>query len=435
MRTNTRPKNALRTHEGAPAVPLKGMAALRRATASALLWEDEFYEDGLSIAERIKALAATVPVADLAALAIELRTQGNLRHVALWLVISVIERRLGAEFDTASLIYEVCRRADEPGELLALYWKDGRRPIPAAMRRGLARAMGRFDAYQLAKYNRAATVTLKDVLRLAHPKAANDEIADAYGRLLNGTLPAPDTWEVGLSGGGDKRETFERLLREGRLGYLALLRNLRNISEAGVDAMLVRDAILARKGARDVLPFRYVAAARAAPRFEPQLDEALCAAVAEMPVMSGETIVLVDVSGSMDAPLSKRSDMTRLDAAATLASVIHGNVRVFTFSEKVIEVPPRRGMAGVSAIVKSQPHHGTRLGQAVQQINALPHDRLIVITDEQSSDPVDAPAAKRAYMINVASAEHAVGYGAWTRISGFSEQVLRWIHAVEQESR
>lgn len=38
-------------------------------------------------------------------------------------------------------------------------------------------------------------------------------------------------------------------------------------------------------------------------------------------------------------------------------------------------------------------------------------------------------------MINVASAEHAVGYGAWTRISGFSEQVLRWIHAVEQESR
>lgn len=71
----------------------------------------------------------------------------------------------------------------------------------------------------------------------------------------------------------------------------------------------------------------------------------------------------------------------------------------------------------------------------MQQINALPHDRLIVITDEQSSDPVDAPAAKRAYMINVASAEHAVGYGAWTRISGFSEQVLRWIHAVEQESR
>lgn len=433
MRTNTRPKNALRTHEGAPAVPLKDIAALRRATSSAMLWESEFYEDGVSIAERIQSLAATVPVKQVADLAIELRTQANMRHVALWLVISVIERRLGSAFDTASLIYEVCRRADEPGELLALYWKNGRRPIPAAMRRGLARAMGRFDAYQLAKYNRAATVTIKDVLRLAHPKAANDEMADTYGRLINGTLAAPDTWEVGLSGGADKRETFERLLREGKLGYLALLRNLRNMSDAGVDVALVREAILARKGARDVLPFRYVAAARAAPRFEPQLDEALCAAVADMPILRGETIVLVDVSGSMDAPLSSKSDLTRMDAAATLASVIHGNVRVFTFSSKVVEVPPRRGMAGVSAIKKSQSHLGTELGAAVRHINAIEHDRLIVITDEQASAPVGPASASRAYMINVASAQNAIGYGPWTRISGFSEQVLRWIHTYEQE--
>jgi 60 kDa SS-A/Ro ribonucleoprotein len=431
MRTNTRPKNTLRTHEGAPAIQLRGMDALRRAVSSCLLWENEFYEDGVAISDRIRALASTVPVADVAALAIEARTVMNLRHVSLWLTLAVIDRKVGAGFDTAALIEQVCRRADEPGELLAMYWRDGRKPIPAAMKRGLARAMLRYDSYQLAKYNRDATVSLKDVLRVTHPKAANDDRAAVLGQLLKGELASADTWEVALSGGADKKASFERLLREGKLGYLALLRNLRKMDEVGVDAGLVRDAILARKGARQVLPFRYVAAARAAPRFEPWLEEALCACVAEMPVMSGETIVLVDVSGSMNDKLSAKSDLTRMDAAATLASVIHGNVRIFSFSQYVREVPARRGMAGVDAIKRSQSHMGTYLGKAVAEVNRLVHDRLIVISDEQSHDAVPSARAKHAYMINVASSERAVGHADWTRISGFSENVLAWIHATE----
>ncbi|MET1113302.1 MAG: VWA domain-containing protein, partial [Allosphingosinicella sp.] len=195
------------------------------------------------------------------------------------------------------------------------------------------------------------------------------------------------------------------------------------------------DSILARRGAHYVLPFRYVAAARAAPQFEPQLDEALSGAVEAMPVLPGRTIVLVDVSGSMEAPLSRRSDLSRLDAAAALAGIVHGQVRVFTFSEKVVEVPPRRGMAGVDAVARSQPHSGTYLGAAVRHVNAVPHDRLIVITDEQSHDAVGAAAARHAYMINVASARNGVGYGPWTRIDGFSENVLRFIHAHEADGR
>ncbi|MCH8491113.1 MAG: VWA domain-containing protein, partial [Oceanicaulis sp.] len=145
------------------------------------------------------------------------------------------------------------------------------------------------------------------------------------------------------------------------------------------------------------------------------------------PVLSGKTIVLVDVSISMERPLSARSDMRRMDAAATLAAVIHGNLRVFSFSEVVVEVPPRRGMAGVDAILKSQRHSGTRLGKAVTEINQIPHDRLIVITDEQSADKVPDPVARHAYMINVASARNGVGYHKWTHIDGFSENVLRFI--------
>jgi hypothetical protein len=124
-----------------------------------------------------------------------------------------------------------------------------------------------------------------------------------------------------------------------------------------------------------------------------------------------------------------------MDAAATLASMINAEaLRVFSFSDRTVEVPPRRGMAGVDAIVRSQWHVGTRLFEAVAAINAqVPHDRLIVITDEQAHRPtwanggMPAPACPRAYTINVASAQNGVGYGAWVHLDGMSEHVLRWV--------
>ena len=89
-------------------------------------------------------------------------------------------------------------------------------------------------------------------------------------------------------------------------------------------------------------------------------------------------------------------------------------------------------MAGVDAIVRSQHHGSTNLGSAVGKVNALAHDRLIVVTDEQSHDRVPEPEARHAYMINVASNRNGVGYGRWTHIDGFSEGVLRFIHEVER---
>jgi hypothetical protein len=202
--------------------------------------------------------------------------------------------------------------------------------------------------------------------------------------------------------------------------------------EAGVDEGLMRAAILARKGADRVLPFRYVAAARAAVALEAELDEALRAAVGEQAPLAGRTMVLVDVSSSMDARLSGRSDMTRLDAAAALAAILPGQARIFTFSNEVKEVPARGGLAGIDAILTSQPHGGTYLGTAVERMNAIAHDRLIVITDEQSHDKVPEPAARQAYLINVASYRNGVGYGRWTHIDGFSEGVLRYIAEAEK---
>lgn len=428
-----------RTHEGGPAVqPRNSLAALRRSVCSCFLWENQFYEDGKEIAERIVELANQCDPQDVANLAIEARGQMGLRHAPLLLLRTLFGRKevfLGARGTVARVI----KRADEMGELLSIYWgaTSSDTPVPRGMLRGIADAFRKFDEYQLAKYDRPTGVKLTDVLKLARPKPESQEQRELWGRLKNGELKTPDTWEVALSGGADKKETFERLLQEGNLGYLALLRNLRNMAGAGVDHKLVCDAITARKGAKWVFPFRYVAAERAAPGFSVALDQALVASINEEVPLPGLTVMVVDVSGSMDHQLSAKSDMTRMDAAAALASVTPAEqIRVFTFSNELVEVPARRGLAGVDAVVKSQCHGGTRLGAALEEVRRrVPKcDRLIVVTDEQSHDSVGgghAPAGRN-YMINVAAYRNGVGYGDWVRIDGFSEGVIKFIRENEQ---
>lgn len=426
----------IHTHEGAPAKHINAEAELRRSVMACMLWENQFYESGEDIAARILRGVEAVSGDFAAKLAIEARSQMNLRHAPLLLASAICKVHGGKAGEDA--VYGAIQRADELAEIVAIHCRvngtstgNAKKVLGAPMKRGLARAFRKFDEYALAKYNRQGAVKLRDVLFMCHAKPESKDQEALWKRLIDGNLSAPDTWEVGLSGGGDKKETFERLLREGNLGYLALLRNLRGMAESGVDTQLVKDAILARKGAHRVLPFRFVAAARYAPQFERELDYALVQNIEAETAFPGKTAVLIDVSGSMHDKLSQRSDMTRIDAAATLGAVIPGDVRVFTFSADVVEVPPRKGMAGVDAIIQSQRHSTTYLGQAVKAIDAqVPYDRLIVITDEQSHDRVPDPKG-RGYMINVASYQNGVGYGAWTHIDGFSEAVIRYIRESE----
>lgn len=434
MKINTpRVSPPIATHEGAPARNIPPLAQLRRSVCSCLLWEQEFYEDGATISDRIADLVKQCRPQDVAALAIEAREQYKLRHVPLLLVRELARHPAKTDKLVSQTLGRVIQRADELSEFVAIYWKDGKQPLSKQVKRGLAWALRKFDEYQLAKYDRASQVRLRDVLFLSHAKPKDDAQAALWKRLAQNELATPDTWEVALSTGADKKATFERLIRENNLGYLALLRNLRNMIEAQCDPILIEHAIRARKGAHRVLPFRFIAAARHAPQFEPVLDEAMQAAMGELEKLQGRTLVLVDNSGSMYAAMSGKSDMQRSDAAAGVAILTRGvaqTVRVFAFSDKLAEVPPRNGMALRDAINGATAHSSTYLGAAVTEMNKLPHDRLIVITDEQSHDPVPNPVA-RGYLINVASAKNGVGYGPWVHIDGWSESVVRFIHEHE----
>lgn len=426
------------TREGARAVRFTPEMELKRALMNCLLWEDQFYEDGVAIADRIKALVPKVAPAKVAQLAIEAREVMKLRHAPL-LVIREMARNEKHRALVADTLARVIQRPDEMTELLAIYWADAlgpqqqrkRQPVSAQVKKGLARALTKFDAYQLAKWDRDGAVRIRDVLFLVHAKPRDAEQEKVWKQLVDGELASPDTWEVSLSAGKSKRETFERLIAERKLGGLALLRNLRLMQTAQVPRETIAGAIEAMRTDR-ILPYRFITAARYAPDFEPELEAAMLKSVKDHVRLPGRTRLLIDVSGSMFATLSAQSEMTRAEAAcglAILAREICDEVEIFTFSNEVVKVPPRRGFALRDAIINSQPHGGTYLGKAVTEIDRK-GDRLIVFTDEQSHDQVPEPKA-RGTMVNVASYQHGVGHGAWTRVNGFSEAVVAWIAASE----
>src|ERR1700751_161955 len=231
-----------RTHEGAPARNISPELQLRRSVLACLLWECQFYEDGVEIAGRIAELVPKVAAEKVAALAIAAREKMMLRHVPL-LLAREMARHATHRALVAETLVRVIQRADELSEFVAIYWADGRRPLSAQVKKGLAAAFLRFDEYALAKYDRASIVRLRDVLFLSHAKPMTSDQALVWRRLIAGELATPDTWEVTLSSGGDKRAHWERLLIDHRLGSLALLRNLRNMKDAGVAEDLVIAAL------------------------------------------------------------------------------------------------------------------------------------------------------------------------------------------------
>lgn len=431
MKLNTRVQPIF-THEGAVAKHINPTLQLRRSVCSCLLWENTFYEDGVTIASRIAELVPKVNPSVVAELAVEAREKFKLRHVPLLLVRELARQ---GYLGTAEVLSRIIQRPDELTEFLAIYWKDGKQPLSSQVKRGLAGAFPKFNEYQLAKYNRDGKIKLRDVLFLCHAKPRDEEQRELWKKLVDNNLQVPDTWEVSLSSGADKKESWERLLSEDKLGGLALLRNLRNMEKVGVKKELVANGIMNMKVDR-ILPYRFITAARYAMHYEPELEAAMLKCLVMQEKLAGRTILLIDVSGSMDWPLGDSTEVKRIDAACGLAILLReicDDIRVYTFSDLVVEVPPRRGFALRDAIVSSQRHSSTYLGRALRELEypTNHYDRFVVITDEQSHDKVADPMGT-GYMINVATYQNGVGYGGWNHIDGFSEAVVDWLREYER---
>jgi hypothetical protein len=295
---------------------------------------------------------------------------------------------------------------------------------------------------------------LRDVLFLTHPRPENKGQVDLWKKLVDGELTTPDTWEVNLSEGKNKKDTFERLLKENKLGSLALLRNLRNMQQSGVDKDIIVDSLGKMKVFR-VLPFRFLVAARHVPDLEPEIEQAFYRCTENADKLSGKTIMVVDVSGSMyGGRLSKYSELDRAQVASSLAPLARElceDVVIYATAgddgariHKTQKVPARHGFA-LSDVIYGQCKPlgggGIFLKQCLEYIKNIEKsaDRIVVITDEQDCDLKNKPQGADAfgkynYVINVASNQNGISYNPkWVHIDGFSENVLNYIKVYEHD--
>lgn len=435
------------TFEGGRTLAVNDEKALRRAVLACLLWEDTFYESGEAIADRIKTLSAKVNPRKVYDLALEAKKVHKLRHVPLWVALALLGNKNKAGVNVAQLISETVVRPDELAEILAMYWKDGRKPLANQLKQGLADAFTKFNPFELLKWNKNdAAIKLRDVMFLVHPQPKNAEQAKAYKAIANNvstgeaekmTKTRVDTWERRLSAGEDKGSSFIKLMSDNKLGATAFISNVRNMVQAGVPEQLIRD--YARKVKTElILPFRFVSAARAVPQLEDMFEEMMLRCLENQPKLSGRTALLIDVSGSMfGVKVADKSDLDRFDAAAALAMLARemcDSVDVYSFSDAIARIPARRGFALREAIRDSQRHNGTYLRGALDNLRGQGYDRVIVFTDGESHDGLAVNIAEKQYMLNVASHRNAVAHGAWEEVQGFSESVMRYIMELEKDS-
>lgn len=214
----------------------------------------------------------------------------------------------------------VIHRPDDIAEILSFYFDVlGNKTLPKAMQKGLAAAFAQFNGYQLAKYRgEGKGIKLVDAVNILHPKPVEGN-AEALKALVEGKLTSTDTWEAELTKAGQKattddekaefkKDVWVKLIQTRKLGYFALLRNLRNIIEQapGIvpDALtMLTDETLIRKSL--VLPFRYLTACNVIQEMAGQqkvmaaISKAVDIAVANAPEFPGQTLIALDVSGSM----------------------------------------------------------------------------------------------------------------------------------------
>lgn len=424
--------------------------------------EKKFYGDNSTeIQETIKRVIDTDP-AFVAKLAVFARREFNMRSVSHVLVAYLAHEVNGKPY-AKEAVKAVCLRGDDATEIMACYISMFGKPIPNSLRRGLKEVVEGFDEYTLAKYKGdGKSVKMRDLLCLCRPEPKNDEQSAAWKKLLDGTLEPPMTWEVELSRDGNNKETWERLIESGKVGYMALLRNLRNILKANPDNL---DVVLGKLGNPEAvkksrqLPFRFLSAYKevqeiAGSRVLDTLENAVQSSIENMPKLNGTTIIAVDISASMGSPISLKSKVCCYEIGMMLgmmASKICENSYFYTFDTEIRKEAVSSKSSILEKVCGSHCGGGTRMSLPFEKMIAegIQADRIIIISDNECN--TEAFGLKKPVQVFADSYRqktkndiwvHAIdlqGYGtqqfhgAKTNIiAGWSEKVLDFIKLAEQ---
>lgn len=468
------------THEGGPSYERESKGELFITALTSFIREDTFYESAKTRDNRLVSLAHVVAQKDpgwYAQFVPWLRREGFMRSAP---VVLAAEYVAAGGSNGRGVVEAALQRADEPAEMLA-YWlsKYGRR-IPQPLKRGVADAVRRlYTERAVLKYDGSARAwRFGDVIELVHPKPKADWQSDLFRfcldrrrhkvdipeslsmirqimdleaiphdeRRLSAVAAEGMTWER-LSGwlpGGMTAEAWEHVIPQ--MGYMALVRNLRNFNDAGLDdtvkATVAEELARPEAVARSMqFPFRFYSAWKQAIGLEwgPALEKALDLSTSNIPTFTGRTLVIVDVSGSMMSTYSARGTMTPLEAAMVFGGSLYAKNREDTdligAATDSVPIPWQGSVLRTSEFVKTHTvGSATYLGRAVSQWYRE-HDRIILFTDGQFHDKlpsVECPV----YFFNLngyGNIPAPVGRGQFHELGGLSDATFKLIPMLESQ--
>ncbi|OXS36227.1 TROVE domain-containing protein [Streptomyces sp. XY006] len=492
----------LRTYEGGRGRERDARSELFLLAVSNFVSQQTFYETGADRDDRFRRLVRELAVEDpqwTAGLLGWLRGAGNLRTASVVGAAEYVKARLDAGAtggpSNRQVVDSVLQRPDEPGELLAYWTATYGRNVPKPVKRGIADAVRRlYHGKALLKYDTASKgYRFGDVLNLVHAAPDPDKpwqgelfryaldrrhhpdtAVPPAGRTLGAhralmALPVEErralvtaeggaerlaeagmTWEAlaGWLQGPMDKAAWEAVIPS--MGTMALVRNLRNFDEAGVsdevaERVAARISDPAEVARSRQFPFRYLAAHQHAPslRWSYALERALGHSLANVPVLPGRTLVLVDRSGSMFwSRLSDRSELNRADAAAIFGTALALRAEradLVEFGTTSERVPFRRGESVLRVLDRFHSLGGTDTTEAVRR-HYEKHDRVLIVTDEQYThhhlgDPTEQiPADVPVYTWNLAGyrAGHGPsGTGNRHTFGGLTDAAFRMVPLIE----
>jgi hypothetical protein len=259
---------------------------------------------------------------------------------------------------------DIIQRADEPAMGMAYQMDRYGKPIPNALKKAWSDALAGFSEYELAKYRMEnRTIKTVDVVNMVHPKS------EAVDKLVNQQLKVTDqTWEGIISGKGSSRETWMEALDV--MGHMALLRNIRNLLEKGVQPDVFVEKLL--KGAEHgkQLPFRYYSAYRAVKSDAPPIvldaiEQALMGSLKNLPYFGGRVMSLCDNSGSARGTATSSMGKMQIATIANLTAILtamrskEGYIGVFGDR---LETMPVRKQSSVFDVLDKAEQMGSGIG-------------------------------------------------------------------------
>jgi 60 kDa SS-A/Ro ribonucleoprotein len=413
---------------GETAYNFRPKETLLNITTTCMFGEPKYYEGADKVSNKIfEACDAVNDPEFILKLAVYLRNEMYLRTTSLALLTKVANM---PSAKGTGLIKKyapsIIKRADEPAEVIAAQLALFKKPIPNSLKKGIASSLNNFDEYQLTKWTKDGTVKTKDVLKITHPRPINEAQRTLFKKILENALGTAYTWESELSANkGTKAEIWTRLIQSKKVGYMATLRNLRNIAESGTSEI---DTVVnyitnpkAVAGSKQ-LPFRFLSAYEAlagagdsGAKFESEsstidkLRSAVSRAIeisadTNIPKIRGRTVIISDNSGSARgdgggvSKMSTKSVRTMADQGnllGLLAWYASEDTIYGVFGDRLILVKPDRKrslLENFTAVNQAgeEVGQGTETGVYLMLEKMIAEkifaDRIIVCSDLQIGD-------------------------------------------------